>query len=69
MTGGQSSLSLGYEEGGNQQEETGIRKLSADRKPLKIIRATDEELAVHEARLQEIDKAAENGCLWLKNPQ
>jgi len=69
MTGGQSSLSLGYEEGGNQQEGTGIRKLSADRKPLKIIRATDEELAVHEARLQEIDKAAENGCLWLKNPQ
>jgi len=69
MTGGQSSLSLGYEEGGNQQEETGIRKLSADRRPLKIIRATDEELAVHEARLQEIDKAAENGCLWLKNPQ
>ena len=69
MTGGQSSLSLGYEEGGNQQEETGIRKLSADRKPLKIIRATDEELAVHEARLKEIDKAAENGCLWLRNPQ
>ena len=67
MTGGQSSFSLGYEEISQQDTANAPQKLSAKRKPLKIIRATAEELAAHEARLKEIDAKAENGCLWLKS--
>jgi DNA polymerase-3 subunit epsilon len=67
MTGGQSSFSLGYEESVQQDRGVAAQKLESRRKPLKVIRATTEEMAAHEARLQEIDEKAENGCLWLKN--
>ncbi len=66
MTGGQSSLGLGYdgaEEHGGAQE---VLRLPANRKPLRVIRASAEELGVHEARLADIDKRSDNGCLWLK---
>lgn len=66
MTGGQSSLSLGYEENSGQSNSQTLKKLSADRQPLKIIRASENELSAHEARLKEIDDAADNGCVWLK---
>lgn len=66
MTGGQSSFSLGYEEEGRSEQGGEVSRLSGDRKPLKIIRATDEEITAHDARLQEIDEGAEDGCLWLK---
>ena len=67
MTGGQSSFSLGYEESSEKRSAQQLKRLSAKRKPLKIIRATEDEVSAHEARLMEIDKVAENGCLWLKN--
>lgn len=67
MTGGQSSFSLGYEESVQQDRGVAAQKLESRRKPLKVIRATTEEMAAHEARLQEIDEKADNGCLWLKN--
>jgi len=67
MTGGQSSLLLGGEDNNGQQTEVSHQKLSADRNPLKVIRATEAELAAHEARLQAIDKTAAEGCLWLHN--
>lgn len=62
MTGGQTSLNLT----GSQQQHLGtsqIRKLAADRKPLKVIRASADELAQHESRL---DLVAQEGgsCLW-----
>ncbi len=66
MTGGQSSLSLGNDEDDQQSGGGFLQKLSADRKPLKIIRPSEEELAAHEARLQDIEQSAEDGCLWLK---
>ncbi len=47
MTGGQSVLSLDSEESSDSDTgETVVKKLSADRKPIKIIRANEEELAV-----------------------
>jgi len=50
MTGGQSALSLDSEESSDSSMgETVIKKLSADRKPIKIIRANDEELDAHRA--------------------
>jgi DNA polymerase-3 subunit epsilon len=67
MTGGQSSFSLGYEESVQQDRGVAAQKRESRRKPLKVIRATTEEMAAHEARLQEIDEKADNGCLWLKN--
>ena len=66
MTGGQSSLSLGYEEGGQQDGVSTMRRLPADRKPLRVLRASADELAAHDERLREIDEAADGGCLWLQ---
>lgn len=66
MTGGQSSFSLGYEEGGHQDSEGNLKRLSEDRPALKIIRASGEEMAIHETRLKEIDESADSGCVWLK---
>jgi len=66
MTGGQSSLGLGYE--GTDSNATNTPetvKLNTDRPPLRIIQASAEELAAHEVRLQHIQKSSGNKCLWL----
>lgn len=64
MTGGQTDLNLsGKANGeGNGQVEP-IRRLSSDRKPLKVVMATADELEQHESRL---DIVAEKGgaCIW-----
>ena len=71
MTGGQTSLSLagnasdgsGSAEGsGNRPSE--IRRLPADRKPTPIIRASEQDLAEHAARLEAIAKSAGAPALW-----
>lgn len=64
MTGGQTDLNLSGKasgEGGVQVET--IRRFAADRKPLKVVMATADELEQHERRL---DLVAEKGgeCLW-----
>ncbi len=67
MTGGQTKLSLSSDdmEGGDDGEvATAIRRLSEGRPTLKVIRANTDELAQHEVRLQEIDKASEGENLW-----
>lgn len=62
MTGGQSKLNLsGQDKAGN--DDVGIRRLSNTRKPLKIIRASADELKEHEARL-DIVAGAGGKCLW-----
>jgi DNA polymerase-3 subunit epsilon len=45
---------------------TEIRRLPADRKPARIIRASDEDLAQHMARLEIISKSAGAPALWLQ---
>ncbi|AAY36812.1 DNA polymerase III subunit epsilon [Pseudomonas syringae] len=73
MTGGQTSLSLagnasdgnGSGEGsGNRGSE--IRRLPADRKPCRIIRASESELAEHEVRMSTIAKACGAPPLWVQ---
>lgn len=66
MTGGQVGLALGQEEneGGGEQRAEGIRRLSAERRPLPVIAAAADELARHEAKLKALDKAAGGSCLW-----
>jgi DNA polymerase-3 subunit epsilon len=44
----------------------GSRRLSAERPLRKVVRATDEELAVHNARLAALDEASGGNCVWLK---
>lgn len=62
MTGGQSDLNLsGQEKGGN--DDVGIRRMSLERKPLKVIRASADELKSHEERLDIVEKAG-GKCLW-----
>ncbi len=70
MTGGQAALSL---DGTGQPGQTGMTGQHAtaakiDRAGLKlvVVKANDEELAAHEACLETIETASENGCLWNK---
>ncbi|WP_461481422.1 DNA polymerase III subunit epsilon [Porticoccus sp.] len=66
MTGGQVDLGFG---GQNQRAgEIGgesIRRLAADRKPLRVIRASAGELLDHEQQLARIERASGGQCLWL----
>lgn len=69
MTGGQTSLSLGGNQaksdaGGGAQET--LRRLAADRPALRVISASEDELRLHEEKLQAIAKASGDNCLWLK---
>jgi len=62
MTGGQTKLNLkgdGSGEGGTES----IRRLSADRKPLKVVMASADELEQHEQRLDLVEKKG-GACLW-----
>lgn len=66
MTGGQTALLLGAD---GQEEQIGgevdvIRRLPADRQPLRVVVATPGEQALHEDRLAVLDKAGKDGCLW-----
>lgn len=64
MTGGQVSLALEVHIPVNPQHATGPQRLSIDRTPLKVIRATDAELAAHRARLEVIEQASGGMCVW-----
>lgn len=65
MTGGQVVLALGGSSivGGLPQGQT-IRRVSADRPRLKVIHASDMEIAEHEGRLKVIDKSSEGKTVW-----
>ena len=66
MTGGQVTLSLDGKQEGQNAASQEVRRLDVNRKPLKVIKATDEELALHQGCLAVIDKKSEGACLWLK---
>lgn len=68
MTGGQTHLSLA---GDNADSATGgavqaspIRRLPADRRRTRVIRASEEEMAAHAQRLGAIEKSAGGLSLW-----
>lgn len=65
MTGGQTALSLGAEEDGQGGSESGvIRRLSADRAPLPVIRASDDELAEHDRLLALMEEQTGARPIW-----
>lgn len=56
MTGGQSALSLESDDVATAGAgEVSVKKLSADRKPIKIIKASDEELQAHQAIIEKME--------------
>ncbi|OEC82351.1 DNA polymerase III subunit epsilon [Photobacterium damselae subsp. damselae] len=62
MTGGQTSLQLSSGESSAAGEENEIRRLTSGRKALKVIRASADEIAAHEDRLDLIGKKAD--VIW-----
>ena len=68
MTGGQRHLALGAsdnDEGGQFEEK--IIRVDANRPKLKVVKASEAELARHQDKLAAIDKASGGQCLWLKS--
>lgn len=61
MTGGQTMLSLGGDEGSDRV--TGIQRLSSNRPPLNVIRASIDEIAAHESRLDALEKKS-GSAIW-----
>ena len=67
MTGGQTDLSLNMDDAagsGAGSATLDVRSVSADRPPLKVIRASEEELAAHAGRLAKIGEGSGQGSLW-----
>ncbi len=66
MTGGQTRLQLGEEEDVATMTSRRIKAFDRNRPPLKVIRASSEELKLHGERLEAIDLQSAEGCVWLK---
>lgn len=64
MTGGQTDLLLSGKNDDLGASVGDIRRLSADRPRLRVIRAEGEDQLAHEARLQAISDANGGACLW-----
>lgn len=64
MTGGQVGLGLHDDADGEGGQQEMIQRLSTNRPPLKIIKATEQELSEHETRLGIIDKACGGSSVW-----
>ncbi len=64
MTGGQVSLSLDANVDQHGERRSSVRRLNDDRRPLRVIRATQEEGEAHNARLDALDKACDGGSVW-----
>jgi len=65
MTGGQVDLGFGgqSQRGGGSSEET-IRRLASDRRPLRVVRASADELEAHKQHLARIERASGDQSLW-----
>ena len=67
MTGGQVSLGLGADSAEDrQQQSSSIKRLSANRKPLRVIHASLDELQNHEEKLDQIDDSSD-GAVWRRS--
>jgi DNA polymerase-3 subunit epsilon len=65
MTGGQSSLSLDASDTIGRLNTSTIKRVDSDRRPLPVIKPTDDELAEHRLYLDRLEQ--ESGtCVWNK---
>lgn len=67
MTGGQTTLELGDDalslvDGATQEAQ--IQRLPAQRKRLRVIAATEQEIASHRQCLEEISRISQGNCIW-----
>ncbi len=71
MTGGQGALALGELVGAARGSDAGglVRALVRPAVPLRVIVATAEEIARHDAMLAVIGKASGGNCLWYAVPE
>jgi len=67
MTGGQTALSLGGSADGESRDAAVSlpRSVTLDTGKLKVIRASNDELAAHDSRLQSINDMTKGQCIWL----
>jgi DNA polymerase-3 subunit epsilon len=64
MTGGQSRLLLEAEPAAVTVSHGPIVRLTTERPPLPVIRASEAELALHARRLEAIEQASGGKCVW-----
>jgi DNA polymerase-3 subunit epsilon len=64
MTRGQESLMMALEEEPRHDDGANLAT-GAERPPLKVLRASSEELAAHDVVLADIEKTNKGNCLWL----
>ena len=64
MTGGQATLSLDRNSAEAGGQTSALRPIDRSGLNLRVIRATQEELAEHEKHLQLIDKTSQGKTLW-----
>lgn len=65
MTGGQAALSLdGLQSETGAAQAKAIERISAERPALRVIRADDQELEAHRARLAAVEKASGGQIIW-----
>jgi DNA polymerase-3 subunit epsilon len=55
---------LGGSDDNDAIQQQGIRRLSAGRKSLSVVRAAADELELHDKLLEIISKKSGNNCLW-----
>jgi DNA polymerase-3 subunit epsilon len=66
MTGGQVTLALGGEGAATPVETSAIRPVAAARSPLRVVYASAQEVAAHDAYLTMVEQASGGRCLWLR---
>ena len=70
MTGGQKALVLeNAEEAAKGDDVGGIRRLSNERPALRVLRASESELAEHKTRLDAVEKACGGQAVWRREPR
>ena len=65
MTGGQETLSFDSSQEQQAAEQTKARIVDVNRKPLRVIEATAEELVEHEKYLERIKEESGGKCVWV----
>lgn len=66
MSGGQTSLGLGADSSASDASNSNSIVRIDDRRPGRVIAANNVELEQHQQCLQQIDKQADDGALWLQ---
>lgn len=64
MTGGQTALLLNAEENHSNSNGQNSTQIRTDRPALKVIRANDAEMILHDKKLEEISKKSEQSIQW-----